>query len=144
MDEDKLAADLKLEEGVRNKTYLDSKGIASIGVGRNLRDVGLFPDEIDLLLKNDIRRSAADLDAHLPWWKQMDDVRQRVLCDLCFNMGIGNSQKGLLSFVNTLKALKSGDFNAAAQGLKDSKWYDDVGPNRGDKLIKMLETGLDG
>jgi len=143
MNIDKLAIELTQEEGKRNKPYLDTKGIPTIGVGRNLRDVGLFDDEINLMLKNDIQRSINDLDKYLPWWRKMDEVRQRVLCNLCFNMGIGNSKKGLLSFVNTLSYMMKGNYEAASQGMKNSKWYSDVGPNRGGKLVDMMRTGKD-
>ena len=54
MDIDRLIAQLKVHEGVRDKVYLDTEGIETIGVGRNLKDKGLSEDEIDYLLQNDI------------------------------------------------------------------------------------------
>jgi lysozyme len=53
-------------EGIRNKPYEDSVGVLTIGVGRNLDDVGLSHDEIYYLLKNDIRRCEKELDNSFP------------------------------------------------------------------------------
>lgn len=39
---------LTVDEGVRARVYSDTIGIPTIGVGRNLRDVGLSQDEISL------------------------------------------------------------------------------------------------
>ena len=38
MNIDRLISQLKVHEGVRNKVYLDTEGIETIGVGRNLKD----------------------------------------------------------------------------------------------------------
>ena len=49
---------LKRHEGVRDKVYMCSAGYETIGVGRNISEsgLGLSNDEIEYLLKNDIRR----------------------------------------------------------------------------------------
>ena len=41
-----LVQQLTRDEGIRNKPYVDTVGKVTIGVGRNLSDVGLYPDEI--------------------------------------------------------------------------------------------------
>lgn len=51
---DILRPQLRIDEGVREFPYTDTVGKLSIGVGRNLDDVGLRPDEIALMLENDI------------------------------------------------------------------------------------------
>ena len=55
MDIEKLIVHLKAHEGVRQHVYLDTEGIETIGVGRNLVHRGLSDDEIELMLANDIR-----------------------------------------------------------------------------------------
>ena len=94
---------LTLHEGRRNKPYLDSVGKWTVGVGRNLTDVGLSKNEViyllqllpeipdgflDYLLQNDLGRVRTELDQALPWWREMDDVRQAALIDLGFNLGV--------------------------------------------------------
>jgi lysozyme len=133
-----LEAQLNLHEDKRKFPYRDTVGKLTIGVGRNLDDRGLSDDEIAYLLANDIKMVKEDLDRALPWWRQMDAVRQRVLADMCFNLGISR----LLLFRNTLKAMKEGDYALAASGMRNSLWYKQVG-TRGIRLVKMMETGED-
>lgn len=142
MDRQKLVAELKRDEALRLKPYRDTEGKLTIGIGRNLDDVGISEAEAAVLVNNDIDRTIADLDAKLPWWRQLDEVRQRVLVNMCFNMGIGNVSlgKGLLSFVNTLAKMKAGDYQGAADGMRASKWAGQVGA-RAERLIQMMRTG---
>ena len=49
---------LTLHEGVRLKPYLCTAGKTTIGVGRNLDDVGITREEADMMLDGDI-------DAHM-------------------------------------------------------------------------------
>ena len=65
MTDPKLEALLRRHEGVRLKPYRDTVGKLTIGVGRNLDDVGITPDEATVLLRTDIDRTAAGLDAAL-------------------------------------------------------------------------------
>jgi lysozyme len=123
------------EEGYRKKPYVDTVGKVSIGVGRNLTDKGLSVPEIELLLNNDITETEALLDARLPWWRKLDDGRQMVLMDMAFNMG-----GKLFTFVNTLAAIKRGDWAAAAAGMKQSKWAQQVG-DRAVTLARIMEQG---
>lgn len=62
-----LLSELGHDAGRRLKRYLDTVGRATIGVGRNLTNVGISDGECDLLLKNDVARSVMGLDCHLPW-----------------------------------------------------------------------------
>lgn len=52
-----LLAELSRDEGRRLKSYLDTVGKTTIGVGCNLTDVGIAESECDLLLENDVMRS---------------------------------------------------------------------------------------
>jgi lysozyme len=139
-----LMQDLISNEGYVAHAYQDSKGFWTAGIGRLLdrrRGGGLSMEEAVYLAKNDIRKSIALLDEHLPWWRNLSPVRRRVMIELVFNMGIGNSSSGLLSFKNTLPAIQRGDYQLAATGLRNSKWARDVGPKRSGKMIQMLLEG---
>jgi len=138
MDIDKLIAQLKVHEGVRSKVYLDTEGIETIGVGRNLRDRGLSDDEIELMLANDIRDFQEEVENAFPWWSDLDDVRQRVVVDMAFNMGLGSLSK----FVNTLAHIESGRYEEAGVEMLDSKWARQVG-DRANVLSDMMRTGED-
>ncbi len=137
MDEQtgRLVKQLKLEEGVKPKIYLDTKGIPTAGVGRNMRDVGLRPDEIDLMLANDIADHRTFL-AKYPWYSSQSPVRQNALIDMSF-MGA----ERLLEFVSMIHYLTVGEFDQAADEAVASKWYKDVGETRGNRVAGMLRTG---
>lgn len=133
-----IETQLRKHEGVRNKPYADTVGKITIGVGRNLTDVGLSDAEIDMLLANDINRTVADLDRELSWWRNLNEARQRVMIDMCFNLGIG----GLLTFKNALAMIQSGQYDLASTNMLKSKWASQVGI-RADTLSKMMRTGDD-
>lgn len=138
MNYNRLIEQLKLHEGVRNRPYTDSVGKLTIGVGRNLTDKGLKPKEVEYLLMNDIMDCVDDLNRNIPWWRQLNEVRQRVLMDMCFNLGIGK----LLGFENTLKYMEHGDYTQAAANMLQSKWAAQVG-QRAKRLSEMMRTGQD-
>ena len=139
----RLIEQLRLHEGERRKPYRDTVGKLTIGIGRNLDDKGLRRDEIEYLLANDIADARADLDRYLPWWRGMDPVRQRVLIDMAFNMGMGAPNRGgLLSFVNTLSEIRRGEYAIAADMMLASKWAAQVG-RRAVRLATMMRTGMD-
>jgi lysozyme len=144
---DIVRAELVRDEGVVLHAYEDSLGFLTIGVGRLIdkrKGGGLSRAEVAMLLDNDIENKVNDLDRHLPWWNNLDDVRKRALLNVCFQIGIGDSAKGtgLLGFKNTLAALKRGDYKAAAAGLRASKLYQQT-PARTERRAKMIETGED-
>lgn len=136
MIRDKLEAQLEVDEGKRKRIYIDTVGKVSGGIGRNLTDRGFRDDEIALMLKNDVDEVEAQLDAQMPWWRQLNDARQNVLANMCFNMGITT----LKTFVNTLAMMQAGRYDAAASGMLNSKWADQVGA-RAVRLAKVMRTG---
>jgi len=134
-DRTTLLTELKRDEGVRLKPYLDTVGKITIGIGRNLTDVGLSQSECEILLHNDIEQTLTWLDRNLPWWKTLDAVRQRVLINMTFNL----SGK-LLTFGHTLTAMQHGDYAAAAKEMLNSKWANQVG-QRAQRLANAMRTG---
>lgn len=137
LDRGKLAAQLTLEEGKRRTIYLDSLGIPTIGIGHNLRKP-LSDRAIQLIFEDDCEDVERELDGALPWWRTLSEVRQRVLADMCFNLGL----KGLLKFEHTLKAVEEGRWAAAAKGMRSSFWARQV-KGRAEVLARMMEYGQD-
>ncbi|WP_153076880.1 glycoside hydrolase family protein [Paraburkholderia bonniea] len=130
-----LLAELDRDEGRRLKPYLDTVGKTTIGVGRNLTDVGISDAECDAMLQLDVDRTAEWLDRNLAWWRQLDAVRQRVLLNMAFNLGAG-----LLTFTSTLAATQHGEYRRAADGMLASKWAVQVGA-RAQRLATMMKNG---
>jgi lysozyme len=138
MDRERLRGQLMLHEGLRRFPYTDTVGKLTIGVGRNLTDVGLSASESMFLLDNDIEECLKDLST-FPWFDGLGDVRQRVIVDMRFNLG-PNKFRG---FKNTLAAVARGDYHAAATGMSRSLWARQVG-RRAVRLATMMRTGEDG
>lgn len=145
---------LSAEEGRRNKPYKDSLGYLTVGVGHLIdpRRGGLLPDyaqaeldrngmleeaTIDRMLEDDIINAVEQLDRNLPWAASLDEVRYTVLLDMCFQMGIS----GLMGFHNTLRNIREGDYEQAAQNMKQSLWYRQT-PNRAERRINEMRTGI--
>lgn len=138
-----LTSDLRRDEGEKLHAYQDSEGYWTIGVGRLIdprRGGGISKEESAYLLRNDIARVTADLDRALPWWRSLSEARQRVLLNMGFNLGVGSTKKGLLSFRNTLAAIERGDYVTAARGMLASKWARQVGV-RAERLAQLMREG---
>jgi lysozyme len=131
-----LEQQLIRHEGCKYKPYICPAGKLTIGVGRNLQDVGISEAEAMFMLTNDIKRVYQEIMGFLPWTSQLDPIRLSVLANMCFNLGIG----GLLKFMNTLELVKSGEYKQAANAMLKSKWASQVGV-RAIELSKQMEIG---
>lgn len=132
---DNLADQLKRDEGVRLHVYVDTVGKSTIGIGRNLIDVGISQDEAELMLKNDIVKVRAQCD-QLSWFNTMDYPRQAAIMNMCFNLGYA----GLLHFTHMLSALQNRDWETAAAEMMNSAWAKQVG-DRATRLAQQIRTG---
>ena len=145
-NEAQLIEELRRDEGVRYVPYLDTKGIQTTGVGHNLQasplpagwSYPLTDAQVDTLLQSDLANVYSDLNRDLPWWTDLNDVRQRVIANMMFNLG---SNK-LLGFKNTLAAMRQGAYADAARGMLNSAWASQVGA-RAQRLAQMMRTGED-
>jgi lysozyme len=135
-DDDALIARLIRHEGLRLKPYRDTAGKLTIGVGRNLDDVGLSWAEAMGLLDNDIAAARQSLDQRWPWWRKLDPVRGGAMIELVFNLGAG----GLAAFTTVLMRVEAGAFSSAADDLLATKWARQVG-GRAQELAGMIRTG---
>lgn len=135
-DRARLQTQLMRHEGLRLKPYLDTVGKMTIGYGRNLDANGITRDEASYMLNSDIDRTVKALLAHLPWVLELDTVRQSVLVNMAFNMGVD----GLLTFRNTLKAVQQDRYDDAAAGMLESRWAEQVG-HRAVELAEQMRSG---
>ena len=137
-DDTALMAELTEDEGCSPRLYVDTRGNYSIGVGHNLEAAGLCQAAIDAQLVHDICIATNALNADAPWWRTLPDPQQRVMVNLCFNMGWAT----LSTFRNFLAAMQAGHWEAAAAELQNSRWWDQVG-QRGPRMVRRL-LGADG
>lgn len=136
MNKPELAEQLARHEDIKLKPYRDTVGKLTIGIGRNLEDKGISEQEAVTMLDNDIEESAAEVRRNIPCFNELDSVRQNVLVNMAFNMGVS----GLLKFKKTLKFIESGDYDKAATEMLDSVWAYQVG-YRAIELSKQMATG---
>ena len=133
----RIKAQLVRHEGLRLKPYRCTAGKLTIGIGRNLDDRGISQKEAYAMLERDILDCEQWLNDEIPEiYNNLDEVRQSVLLNMCFNLGIS----GLLGFKNTLAFVKAGDWERAANGMLASKWAKQVG-RRAIELSELMRKG---
>ena len=137
----KLAEQLRRHEGASEKDgyhfpYICPAKKLTIGYGRNIEERGISEDEAEYLLSNDIKLSELELSKAFPWFNKLAPVRQAVLINMHFNIGLAR----LKGFAKALAAIERGDYKAASGEMLDSKWARQVG-NRATELAKQMETG---
>jgi lysozyme len=132
---------LRQHEGLRLESYQDTEGTLTIGYGHNLeaRGITITEDQAEALLQEDVQDVQEQLARALPWLEtalQDDPVRQAVILDMAFNLGI----RGLLRFRKLRTALQDHAYEEAAREMLDSTWAHQVG-RRATRLAKMMQSG---
>ena len=142
---DRLLALITRHEGEILHTYKCPAGKLTIGVGHNLEAnpiAGLTEgctishERATEILLADVSACVRGLQKQLPWIGRLDETRQAVLIDMCFNLGLW----GLLKFKNTLAAVESGDYARASSLMLQSLWAKQVG-RRAHRLSAMMRSG---
>ena len=134
-----LKEDIIRDEGCQLKPYKDSVGKLTIGVGRNLDDVGITFNEAMMMLDRDMAVAEMELRRAKPALMTNDSLsseRKDVLIQMAFNMGISK----LLLFHKMWEALEVHNYDHAADEMLDSKWAKQVGP-RAVRLAKVMKEG---
>lgn len=131
-----LIDQIKRHEGFRSKVYHCTAGKLTIGIGRNLDDVGISEDEAEYLALNDLKKAAAQLNKSFPWYYSLTTRRKQAMINLVFNLGITR----LSGFKKFLAAMSSGDYKTASAELLDSQYAKQVG-KRANELAAQIEAG---
>lgn len=136
---DKLIKMLRLDEGERLKPYKCSEGKTTIGVGRNIEDVGISYEESEMLLINDIKRVKKELNRHMtigPIYNSLGETRKLAIENMCFNLGIYRLSK----FNKMWKALSKHDYDMASIEALDSRWAKQV-KGRATRIARVIRHG---
>ena len=104
-------------EGKKEKLYFDTEGHGTIGIGRNVSQVGLRDDEIDLLFKNDSGFFYENLSKSYPWFLELNEARQIAIISMAF-MGLQKFK----TFKRMIAALDKHDYQMAAIEILDSNY----------------------
>ena len=127
---------IKKHEGLRLRMYKDTKGIATVGYGFNLEANDIPKEMAEGLFELQYKEHRLELISKKPWITKLDPVRQGILYDMAYNMGVPK----LLTFVNTLRAIEEGRYADAANNMEKSLWYKQVG-GRAKTLVNQMRTG---
>ena len=152
-----LLQELVKHEGLRLQVYQDTLGIDTIGIGRNLKDRGISKEELDeldiptidhiyeygiteadamVLAENDVQIVEEELLRAHPCVEDLDAVRQLVLVDMAFNMGVPR----LCKFKKMWNAVHEQKFDIASKEMLDSRWANQV-KSRSVKLANAMHNG---
>jgi lysozyme len=144
-------------EGLKLQVYQDTLGIDTIGIGRNLEDRGITQEELDdldiptidhvyeygiteadavYLATNDVQIVEEELVRAHPCVDSLDAVRQLIVIDMAFNMGVPR----LCKFKNMWAAIHDEDYPTAAKEMLDSRWASQV-KGRATKLANAMHNG---
>lgn len=130
-----LLSDLRQDEGYRTIPYGDIYGNITIGIGRNLNANPLSLDEIMLLYSNDISRAYHACQTIWFEFGTFPEPIQRSLLNLAFNLGMSKLQ----TFGTFIRFIAGGNWNAAADDLEGTAWYNEVG-GRGPRIVTRLRS----
>lgn len=155
---DKLIEKLIAHEGMVLKVYQDTLGIDTVGIGRNLKGRGISQNELEymgmksidavyklgiterdaiFLANNDVDIVEEELLRAHPIVNDLDEVRQIVLVDMAFNLGVPR----LCKFKNMWAAVYAGDYDKAAVEMLDSRWATQV-KSRAIVLSNAMRNGV--
>jgi len=144
-------------EGLVLQVYQDTLGIDTIGIGRNLEDRGITDEELEdmgianidhvyefgiteadaiLLAENDVEIVEDELLRAHPCVDRLDAVRQLILIDMAFNMGVPRLKK----FKKMWAAIHDENFTVASKEMLDSRWASQV-KSRSTKLAHAMYSG---
>ena len=144
-------------EGLVLTVYKDTLGIDTIGIGRNLKDRGISKEELEYLdipnmdviyehglteadarylALNDIAIVENELCRVHKCVEDLDSVRQLILMDMAFNMGVPR----LCKFKLMWNAIHEKNWEAASREMLNSRWARQVG-RRAKILSEAMASG---
>ena len=117
--------------------YLDSGGVSTIGIGRNVdkkkKGPGLRESEIQFMLQNDVSDYLKEMPKLYKNWDELSNVRKAVLLDMRHNLGLA----GLSKFKRLRTAIEAREYQHASVELLNSQWASQVG-KRAKTLAQMM------
>lgn len=139
-----LLPDLRRDEGCKLVAYPDPlSGGDPWTIGYGCTGPGIGPgtkwtqDQAEAALEQRVRALTDQLTQLLPWFSALVPLRADVLVNMSYNIGL----HGLLGFHNTLTFVEHGQYDAAAAGMKASRWASEVG-NRALRLARQMSSGV--
>lgn len=140
---DQIKEDLVRHEGYVTEIYLCSENYPTFGIGHMVTEkdmeytwpVGtpVTDERILQVFHDDCKVAIEDAELLINDLTDHPDSVSRVLVNMVFNLG----RPRLSKFKNMLAAIEAKDYERAAEEMKDSKWYHQVG-RRSKELVEIM------
>ena len=137
---------IKRHEGEVLNIYEDSLGYKTLGVGHLCQPedpeydwavgTSVSQEVVDMYYEDDFDKhymEAIHVFGSHEDWNELPEVIQRVLVNMCFNLGGSRLSK----FRNMLKACREYNWEEMSVQMQDSRWYGQVG-RRSKELQEMV------
>ena len=143
MNREALAAQLRIDEGVKLTAYLDTRRNVTVGVGHlvlpqdhvHLGQV-ITEAQCQVFLGADIDVALATCRAVWgPAWDTYPETVQEITANMSFNLGMHRLQ----TFVMFIHAVQMRDWTRAAAHMQASLWYQQVGA-RAERLVTRMRA----
>ena len=145
MDLEKLREELEIDEGRVDEIYTDHLGYPTFGIGHLVvehdaeygKEIGTYVSEnrVIKVFEQDIETVLSDCNRLYEDFEDLPEEAQRVIANMMFNMGYTR-----LSKFNGMKSgVDARDWNAAADEMIDSRWYNQV-TNRANRLVERMRS----
>jgi len=126
---------IKFHEGFRATPYRDTRGVLTIGYGQRVDELSISEKLALQMLQVKVCNLEVKL-AHIDWFGGLDSVRQDVIIDMAYQLGID----GVLGFHEMIAHIEYQDWSLAANAMLDSDWAKQT-PARAKQLAAMMRTG---
>ena len=143
MDIQKLREELEYDEGCKYEIYNDHLGYPTFGIGHLVIDsdpeygegVGtpVSEDRVISAFEKDVMGVVSDCERLYSDFERLPEDAQRIIANMMFNMGYARLSK----FKGMKRGVNARDWNAAANEMVDSRWYNQV-TNRAKRLVKRM------
>jgi len=145
MNIDQLRMELEYDEGCKYEIYLDHLGLPTFGIGHLVteddpehgQEVGTPIEEARVIevFEKDVEVTIGECKVLYDDWDDLPEEVQLIIANMMFNMG----RPRLSQFKGMKRGVDARDWNAAADEMVDSKWYQQV-TNRADRLVTRMRN----
>jgi len=126
------------DEGFRATVYLDHLGNPTIGYGTRVEEIVVSKATAREWLEAELDEKEERLE-RLPFHSVLDDIRKDVIRSMAYQMGV----RGTANFEDMWDAIGRGDYNAAGDAMRDSRWWrDPKTQRRAERMAKRMERGV--
>lgn len=129
---------IRRDEGYRDRVYLDTVGVPTLGWGHALHVGSKVPKEVsEIFFEEDYTRAEESAKKLIVEHDaKVNNVRRFIITNMVFNMGY----EGVKRFKKMWAALAKKDYTEAANQMLDSKWAKQVA-RRAIYLSQLMERG---